>query len=772
MARIFISYSRVDEDFARRLADSLKNIGVDIWLDVSEIPVGVNWSSSIQEALDMCSAMLLIISPDSMQSENVENEWQFYIDEKKPIIPIMYRPTRLHFQLSRLQYIDFDQHNFDTALVFLYKALINCDFNIDISLIDSDLFQDSEASSDKDGANLELGFILQGRYQIIGVLGGGGQGAVYLARDLAFDKVRRLVAIKAIVEITSDPLMKKTVATRLEREINLLATLDHRAIPALLDWFSFDRVTYIVMQYINGRDLESVLSRTKSLPLQKIIEWAIELCEVLHYLHNHKPDPIIFRDVKPANIMLDSSGNIRLIDFGFAKAARVGMKNTMIGTEGYSAPEQYRGEATPTSDMYSLGATLHHILTRTDPRLEPPFSFAERPIMSYNSDVSQDLAEAVMKALSFEPNQRYSNMLEFSVQLRQASSANKFVNNSVTSHGSENSTISEIAEINVSLRFKWTFLTEDEIRSTGLVIEEDVVFGSYDTNLWCLNKTTGEMRWKFETSGGIVSQPVYSNTEQAFLFGSEDGNFYSVDVTSGRLQWKFNTEHRIRSSATILNKYVFFGTDGGTFLALRTDTGKPVWKLETNSAIRSKPLVTEKWIIFGSEDGAVYALELDGSQKWLIKTGGAIHSKPILVDDTCYVGSFDGYVYAFDIQSGFVNWKYRVGKPIVSSLTDSDGNVFFAATNGIVYCVDSHSGKEKWVQNIGKPIVSSPHISDDHLIICSTDSHVYLLNKETGESVSKLKTGGSIIGTPTIDDKCIYIGTGDGIFYAIELVSQ
>ena len=138
-----------------------------------------------------------------------------------------------------------------------------------------------------------------------------------------------------------------------------------------------------------------------------MLKWALDLCDVLGYLHQQKPEPVIFRDVKPSNIMIDQHDQIRLVDFGIAKIFQEGQKGTMIGTEGYSAPEQYRGEANPASDVYGVGATLHHILTRRDPRLEPPFTFAERAIRDINQSVPAELEAVIMKALEFNPDDRY-----------------------------------------------------------------------------------------------------------------------------------------------------------------------------------------------------------------------------------------------------------------------------------------------------------------------------------------------------------------------------
>ncbi|MBC7814835.1 MAG: toll/interleukin-1 receptor domain-containing protein, partial [Burkholderiales bacterium] len=116
MARIFISYSRADEAFARQLATSLSEYGADVWIDVEDIPAGMKWSSAIQQGLDLCEIMLVLISPESMDSHNVEDEWQFYFDQKKPVIPLLVRPARVHFQLSRIQYIDFLHQPYDVGM--------------------------------------------------------------------------------------------------------------------------------------------------------------------------------------------------------------------------------------------------------------------------------------------------------------------------------------------------------------------------------------------------------------------------------------------------------------------------------------------------------------------------------------------------------------------------------------------------------------------------------------------------------------------------------
>ncbi|HQE99261.1 MAG TPA: serine/threonine-protein kinase, partial [Anaerolineae bacterium] len=250
---------------------------------------------------------------------------------------------------------------------------------------------------------LSEGVQLQNRYKILGVVGVGGMGAVYKAQDLRFPNVLRLCAVKEMVNTATDPQVQQMVVRNFEREASILATLSHPAIPQVYDYFTEGNRSYLVLEFIPGQDLEALITETEGFfPETRVINWAVQICDVLSYLHNHQPRPIIFRDLKPSNIMLDEHERIRLVDFGIAKLFQSGARGTMVGTEGYSPPEQYRGIAEPRGDIYALGATLHHLLSKQDPRLEPPFSFHERPIFKTNPTVSRELIEVLDKALEYD----------------------------------------------------------------------------------------------------------------------------------------------------------------------------------------------------------------------------------------------------------------------------------------------------------------------------------------------------------------------------------
>ncbi len=264
--------------------------------------------------------------------------------------------------------------------------------------------------------------VLHDRYRVMDVLGMGGMGAVYKALDLRFPNVERWVAVKEMQTVYADPDMRQIVLRSFEREANNLASLDHPAIPKIYDYFSIGDRAYLVMEYIRGRDLKSILENTAGfIHTETVYNWAIALCDVLYYLHSHRPDPIVFRDVKPANIMIDQHKNLRLIDFGIAKTLEMDREGTLIGSAGYAPPEQYQGEATPSGDIYALGATLHYLLTKCDPRIERPFTFPDRPIQNYNPHVSHEFTKVIMRALSYEPENRYVDAALMKAALEQIS---------------------------------------------------------------------------------------------------------------------------------------------------------------------------------------------------------------------------------------------------------------------------------------------------------------------------------------------------------------
>ncbi len=624
--------------------------------------------------------------------------------------------------------------------------------------------------------------VLHNRYKIMGVLGGGGMGTVYQARDLNFPDVRKLVAIKEMLLLSNEPAVRASALKTFRREANILATLSHPAIPKIFDFFDINDRAYLVMEYINGGDLEVILSKTRDLPVEKVIEWAIALCDVLDYLHRHEPEPIIFRDMKPPNVMIDSRGEVRLIDFGIAKTFVAGVKHTMIGTEGYSAPEQYKGDVTPLSDIYSLGATLHHILTRKDPRLEPPFSFHERPIQNFNPNVPEEMVRIIEKALAFKPEDRYASCAEMREDLDMLRFRRKggIVLGTPTQAGqaAANGVAPATSTFEMSgsaggLQPKWVFKTEDEIRTSPALWNELVFSGSYDTNMWALKVDSGELVWKYPTNGGIASSPVVDAQNRLVIFGSEDYRIHALDTRTGRMSWTFATKDRIRSTPRVEHNHVFFGSDDGKVYALNAINGRKIWEFDMAAPVRCRPFVTNDLVIVGCETGEIYALSLSGQRKWNVRTKKSVMSGPIVdaKEGICYVGSSDGYMYALDANTGYNSWRFRTVGPIFSSAVLHNGYVYFGSADGHLYAVNAQSGRERWKFKTDKPVVGSPTIFQNAIYFGSSDEYLYCLDVENGRERWRFKTGGPITSTPLIAGDILIFGSFDHSLYALPLVT-
>jgi outer membrane protein assembly factor BamB/tRNA A-37 threonylcarbamoyl transferase component Bud32 len=583
-------------------------------------------------------------------------------------------------------------------------------------------------------------------------------GSVYRARDLHFPNVVKLVAVKEMINRAPDPLVRKTIIQNFEREANILAALNHSSIPRIFDYFTEGTRSYLVIEFINGKDLEAIINETPGfLAEERVLGWAIDLCDVLDFLHKHKPDPIIFRDMKPSNVMVNQQDSIVLVDFGIAKSFQTGQKGTMIGTEGYSPPEQYRGEAGLLADIYALGATIHHALSRRDPRLEPPFSFGERPLRKINPAVSVELEAVVNTALQYNPEDRFQSAESMKEALVAAGRKTGLL------HRVSNPTAAIQAQSGI--KPLWTFQCEDEIRSAPMYHEGSVYIGSYDHNLYALNAADGTLKWKYATDGGVVSRPAV--IEGSIFIGSEDKGLHVVNSRTGKIDWTYFTEGRVRSSPRIAEGHVFVGSDDAKIHAVNLSSRRAAWRFEAAAPVRSTPFVSSDLVYAGNENGDFYAIDFRGEMKWHFKAKMAITSSPFVTDGMVFFGSLDGSVYALDARQGWVIWRFRMGKGSIASPYVADGLLFTGSADGNLYAIETQNAKEIWRYKTDHQVGSSPVIYKDAIYCGSADGSLYCLEYKTGRLRWKFATKSPIIGSPLVYDDIVYIGSTDHFLYAL-----
>ena len=260
---------------------------------------------------------------------------------------------------------------------------------------------------------IERGTVIDGKYEILKEIGRGGMSVVYLAMD---NRLNKQWAVK-VLQRQGIGKNNEVIINKVPDDTELMKRLDHPAIPRIVDIIDRedDPQIYIVMDYVEGESLDKILDEFGAQPQDLVIDWAKQICDTLGYLHSQKP-PIIYRDMKPANIMLKPEGNIKLIDFGIAREYKEQSlaDTTALGTRGYASPEHFGGRTDARSDIYTLGMTMHHLLTGADPR---PKSYEYIPIREYNPELSSGLEHIIDKCTAWDPDDRYQNCNELMYDL-------------------------------------------------------------------------------------------------------------------------------------------------------------------------------------------------------------------------------------------------------------------------------------------------------------------------------------------------------------------
>lgn len=262
---------------------------------------------------------------------------------------------------------------------------------------------------------LKAGFVLDGKYRILSVIGQGGMSTVYLAMH---EKLKQKWAVKEIsMEYCENYEM---ISRQLIVEADILKRLDHPGLPKIVDIIEKKDAIWMVMEFVEGKTLKEILNERGRIDEKEILIWGKQLCEVLSYLHSRKPS-IIYRDLKPENIILKKTGRLVLIDFGTAR--EYSYKNNVcdamyLGTKGYAAPEQYggMGQTDERTDIYCLGVTLYSLLTGYNPEKPPYKIYSEK---YWGEHISLEMKSVLLKCIQLEPEKRYQNCKELAYAFSQ-----------------------------------------------------------------------------------------------------------------------------------------------------------------------------------------------------------------------------------------------------------------------------------------------------------------------------------------------------------------
>ncbi|KGE20104.1 PQQ-binding-like beta-propeller repeat protein [Paenibacillus wynnii] len=352
-------------------------------------------------------------------------------------------------------------------------------------------------------------------------------------------------------------------------------------------------------------------------------------------------------------------------------------------------------------------------------------------------------------------------------------------------------------------KVKWKFQTKDRIRTSPVIANQMVYFGSEDRNFYAVDVTTGEQKWTYQTDGAIKSTSAVSN--QAVYFLSGDGKLYALNAEDGKLNWSYETDQKDeprdqvdywQSSPAVSDGIVYFGGGGGNFYAVNASTGKLAWKkkLSLNGYVsddlipilHSSPAVDQGVIYMGisgydvsrqAEPGNVVALDAkSGEQIWISPTMNAVDSSIVVDDNKLYFGMRNGGIGALDKKTGGFVWKNNAVPYLLGSMALS-GNTLFSGSSDShkLISLDAATGEQKWALDTIDAIHASPSTDGKTVFVAcgnhySDENHgmIYAVDAETGTELWKYQAAGNIYSSPAINQGVLFVGSDDGYMYAIE----
>ncbi|MCD4785943.1 MAG: protein kinase [Candidatus Eremiobacteraeota bacterium] len=598
------------------------------------------------------------------------------------------------------------------------------------------------------------------RYKIIEEIHRGAQGCIYKAFDTKLDKH---VAVKEMIDNFRNDDDKAYAVKRFREEAQLLFTLDHPGLSAVTDFFREEGKYYLVMDLVDGIDLQTYMENREYKPIspEKAEGWARQTLEILHYLHSFDP-PIIYRDIKPSNLMIDRQDRIYMVDFGIARIFKPQKRGTTIGTPGFAPPEQYKGFTEPRSDLFSLGATLHYLLTGIDPAdpSHPPFKFDD--IKKYNPEIPDLFNKIISWTLQFSPENRPESAIQI---LRILNGDEPFP------EIKDKKIIARITEVQppppkkAAGSFKYIAII------SGVLILLLLFIGIALTKKSGSKKptpnVTPDTREKEESKSISFNTPETPKDVPGYILPgrrmewsfvirvavSPDGKLIAVGHNNGNIRiWNFKEKKVVKllkkhkDFITCLSfsrdgKYLASGSKDKTALVWNISTGKPIFKVQNDSEIQHVELSPDNKNILMTDSKGIFR-KISLKKKLLMKERARYFCLSPDGRKLALKTFGDGFNMYYSGTEHIAGYRFDNVSQISGMCFSPDGKNVAMATRGRIKIADLDSHTISKTLNSQAIVIFEPNYSPDGKYIagCFADETAAIWDLSTGKIAMRIRT--------------------------------
>ncbi|WP_405817955.1 serine/threonine-protein kinase [Streptomyces sp. NBC_00838] len=645
---------------------------------------------------------------------------------------------------------------------------------------------------------------------MVDFVGRGGMGEVWEGRDRL---IERRVAVKLLPHDRRDA----SGAELFFREARTAGGLSHTGVVTVFDLGQDpdDGTLYLVMEFVTGRGLDTVLREDGAARIPTAVDWTAQTAAALQAAHTAG---VVHRDLKPANLMATPDDHIKILDFGIARYIAATHKSSkVIGTLAYMPPERFGDHpADPRSDLYSLGCVLHELLTGSTPfqsaeavaMMAAHLYTAPEPPGRARPGVPAALDDLVMALLAKDPDDRPSSAGEVCERLRELSSS---ASASATapgagSHVSDADT--ETATTPFAAAGPGTARTPEPApvprpaagtpppgrrisRRTALrlgigaggaaAVATGVVAAA---NLFDDRDTSGpdtsdpRLRWRHGVGGAVTSSPTVAGG--VVYVGSSDGRVYALDAATGEEKWHYPTADRVETAPAVVGGVVYVGSSDGRVYALDAATGERKWHYPTADKLEPAPTVADGAVYIGGSSTVTSLDAATGKKRWAVSRDSGL-KPPAVVDGVVYIAGYKS-MSALDAATGAEAWAVGASdwgfrnKNVWSNEPEDWGftsprvvdGVVYIGSSKRVYALDAATGNRKWDFSTFDWVRSSPTVAGEVVYVGSNSKRVYALDAATGNKKWAFGTGDRVEGRPTVADGVVYVGSSDQSVYALD----